>query len=182
MRFIQHLLNSLTCQVKRGKIHQHQVIVCTTGYNPDSSVHQTLAKSLGIVNNVLLILLKVICKGFFEADSLGCDHMHQRTSLNAWEHCLIEVIFICGFLIAENHTASRSTQRFMRSCGYHISIRNRARMKSCCHKSCNVSHINHQYCPNLICNLTELLEINGSCISGCTGNDHFGLTLQCDLP
>ena len=32
-------------------------------------------------------------------------------------------------------------------------------MKSCCYKTCDVCHIYHQICTNLICDFTESLEI-----------------------
>ena len=48
-------------------------------------------------------------------------------------------------------------------------------MKTCCHKSCNMSHIYHQYRTDFISYFTEFLEINGTCISARSGNDHFRL-------
>jgi len=54
-------------------------------------------------------------------------------------------------------------------------------MKSGCHKTCDVSHIYHKYCANFVRYFTEFLEINGSGISTCTCDNHFGLALQCDF-
>ena len=54
-------------------------------------------------------------------------------------------------------------------------------MKSCCHKSRNMSHIHHQICADFIRDLTETLKVNGSGISAGSGNDHLRFTLSCDL-
>ena len=54
-------------------------------------------------------------------------------------------------------------------------------MKSCRNKSCDMCHIDHKYCINFICDLTELLEIDRAGISRCSGDDHLRLALQSDL-
>ena len=48
-------------------------------------------------------------------------------------------------------------------------------MKSGCYQTCDVCHIYHKNCANLICNLTETLEIDCSRICRCTGYDELRL-------
>ena len=157
------------------------MIVCSTGYDLNSTIHQSLAECLCVVNNILLVNLKFRLQCLFEADCLGCDHMHQWSALNTREDCFVKVILVRNFLTAQNHSASRSAQCLMRRCRHYMSIRNWAWMKSCCHKSCNMRHIDHEHCTTCVCDLTESLEINGSRISGCPCNDHFWFTFHCKL-
>ena len=48
-------------------------------------------------------------------------------------------------------------------------------MKSGSNKPCNVCHVYHKHCANLIRNLTETFEINCSRICRCTSYDHLRL-------
>ena len=69
----------------------------------------------------------------------------------------------------------------MRRCRGHMRIGDGARMKTCCHQTCDVRHIHHQHCTDLIGNLSEFLEINRSGICGGSCNNHLRLCFQCDL-
>ena len=157
------------------------MIVCSTGYDLNSTIHQSLAECLCVVNNILLVNLKFRLQCLFEADCLSCDHMHQWSALNTWEDCFVKVILVRNFLTAQNHSASRSAQCLVCRGRHNVCIWNWAWMKSCCHKSCNMCHINHEHCTTCVCDLTEFLEINSSRISGCSCNDHFRFTFHCNL-
>ena len=157
------------------------MIVCTTGYDLDISVHQSLAKCLCIINDRFSVCFEIIGKSFLEADCFCCDHMHQRTALDTRENCLVEIIFICCFLIAEDHTATWSAQCLMCCRCYNICVWDRAFMHACCNQTCNMCHIYHKYGTDFIGDLTEFLKIDLTCISRSSCNDHLWLTFQCDL-
>ena len=147
------------------------MIVCATGNNINSSLLKPFAKCLRILNDHLCIVLKFRLKRFFETYCLGSDHVHQRTTLDSRKYCFVKIKLLGSGRITEDHTPSWSTKCFVSGGGSHICIRNGAWMLSCCHKSCNMCHINHQICPYFICNLTEFLKINDPCISTCTCHD-----------
>ena len=65
MNFIKHLLSLFTCKSKILKINQHQMIICTTGYDCDTSLHQTISQCLCIHKNLFLIILEIITECFF---------------------------------------------------------------------------------------------------------------------
>ncbi len=54
-------------------------------------------------------------------------------------------------------------------------------MKPCSHKPGDMRDIHHQHRADLIGNLPELLEINGSGIGGRARHNHFRSALQCNL-
>ena len=51
-------------------------------------------------------------------------------------------------------------------------------MKSRCHKSCDVSHIHHKICANLVCDFPHSLKIYYPAVSAGSGNYHFGMTFK----
>ena len=157
------------------------MIICSSGYNLHSTVHQSLTECLCIFDDLFLIFCEFRLQGFFEAYRFSCDHVFQWSSLDSREYSFIKVEFICCFLITEDQTASWSAQCLMcrRCCD--ICVRDRAWMKSCCNKSCDMGHINHQVCSYFIRDLTEFFEINDSCISTCSRNDHLWFFFYCDL-
>ena len=85
-----------------GQIYEHEVIVCSTGYDLNSTIHQSLAECLCVVNNILLVNLKFQPQCLLEADCLGPDHMHQWSALNTREDCFVKVILVRNFLTAQN--------------------------------------------------------------------------------
>ncbi len=106
--------------------------------------------------------------------------MHKRAALDSGEDSLVEVELVSSFLVAEDKSASGSTKSLMCcSCNY-ICIRDGALMVSCSHKTCDMSHIYHEVSSYCISNLTELLEINLSCICRSTCNNHLRLALLSD--
>ncbi len=52
-------------------------------------------------------------------------------------------------------------------------------MKTCCNKSCDMSHIYHKDCSALVSYLSELCKIDCSCISRSSCDDHAGFALHC---
>ena len=107
--------------------------------------------------------------------------MHQRTSLDSWEDCLVKVVLVCRFLIAENHSAARSAQSLVRGRCHDIRIRDRAWMKSCRHKTCYMCHIDHKKRAACVRDLTELLKVDRARVGTGTGNDHLRLALEGNL-
>ena len=54
-------------------------------------------------------------------------------------------------------------------------------MKTCGDKTGYVRHVNHKYRADLLSNLRDALEVDNSCISGRTGNNHLRLDGFCLL-
>ena len=177
MHLIKHLLSLLACQPKILKIYQHQMIVCTTGYNRNTSLHKACSKCLSIHKNLFLIILEVITECFLQCNSLCCDYMHQRAALSTRENSRIQ--FLCIFFCtAENHTASWSAKCLMGCCCNNMCIRDRAWMQTCCHKTGNMGNINHQNSINLVCDFSKSLEINCSAVCAGTSNNQLRLTFK----
>ena len=144
------------------------MVLCTAGNEVNASLHQAVSQSCSILDDLSLISTELIRKSFFKSNCLCSDDVHQRSALLAREYCGVDLLRI--FFFAHDDTATRSSQCLVGGCCYEISIRNRVRVKSCSYKTCDVSHIYHKDCTNLISDLTELLEIYLSCVSRSTCN------------
>ncbi len=167
MSLIQQFLKQLASQIIGGQIHQHQMIVRAARYDPDIPLLQSSAQRLRIVDHALLIFLKGRLQRLLEADSLCCDHVHERAALRTGENSLIEIIFICHFLTGHDHAAARAAECLVCRRRSHVGIRNRTRMQAGGHKSRDMGDIHHQHSAHFISDLPEFLEINGSCIGRC---------------
>ncbi|MPM58964.1 hypothetical protein SDC9_105799 [bioreactor metagenome] len=139
------------------QIKEHKVVICSAGHDSESFVHQLCRQCLCIVDNLLLVYIEVLFHGFLEANSFGCNNMHQRATLYSRENCLVNLLG--KFALAQNHTASWASQCLVSSCSYKICIFNWIWMKFCSNKSCNVSHVNHEVSSHFICNFSESLEV-----------------------
>ena len=95
---LRWFLNCFSGKIIIGQIYEHEVIVCSTGYDLNSTIHQSLAECLCIVNDILLVYFKLRLKCLFKADCFRCDHMHQRSALDSRENSFVKVIFVCDFL------------------------------------------------------------------------------------
>ena len=60
MSSIKQLFHSFSREVKIGQIHEHQMVIRTSGNNLDTAFHQAVAERLRIVNNPLLVNLEII--------------------------------------------------------------------------------------------------------------------------
>ena len=107
--------------------------------------------------------------------------MHQRSSLCSREDSFIEIILFVYLITAEDHSSTRSAQCLVCCSGYHICVWNRTWMQPCGYQSCDVRHIYHKHRIHFICDLTEFLKVNGTCICRCTCNNHLWLAFQCNL-
>ena len=154
------------------------MIVCTARNQIESTLYQTLCQCLCIFYNVLAVFLEFRLHCFAEANSLTSNHVHQWPTLCARENSLVD--FLCQFfIVAENQTATRATQRLVGCGGGNICIRNWRWMHACCNQTGNVCHVNHQICSNRLCNFCQLREINDSWICTCTCNNHLRLVFLC---
>ena len=66
-------------------------------------------------------------------------------------------------------------------CCNYISIRNRALVKSCCNKTCNVCHIYEKISSNFFCDICKNIKTDLSWISRSSCYDHLWFSFTCKL-
>ena len=80
MSSIKQLFHSFSREDKIGQIHEHQLVIRTSGNNLDTALHQAVAERLRIVHTPLLVKLDIIAYSFLDAYCLGGDAMHKRAT------------------------------------------------------------------------------------------------------
>src|SRR5690606_34168813 len=106
----------------------------------------------------------------------GCDDVHQRAALGAWEYG-----FIDGCrprLTAHDHAAARSAQRLVRRRRDEVRMRYRAWVQTCCHETCDMRHVDHEQRAYVLRDLAELLEVDDARICAGTGDDQARAMLE----
>ena len=101
--------------------------------------------------------------------------MHQRAALDTGENSLIKVVLFIHRIAGEDQSASGSSQGLVGGGSHHIRIGNGAGMKACCHQSGDMCHIHHKNSAYFVSHFSEFLEIDGTGISGRTGDDQLRL-------
>ncbi|MNU65621.1 hypothetical protein D3C71_549160 [compost metagenome] len=114
--------------VQAAGIDQHQVIVCSAGYEVQTLFNQSLSQTLRILHDILGISLERRLQRFTQSHSFRSNNVHQRTALNTREHSFVDSLSP-GFL-TQNHTAARTAKRFVCSSRNKMSMRYRAWMKT----------------------------------------------------
>ena len=156
------------------------MVVGTAGNQTEAFSLQAFGKSLGILDNVFCVLSEFRLQSFAKSNSLSSNNVHQRATLNAGENSLVDFLGIF-LVIGQNQTAARTTQSFMGSSGYDISIRNRRRMQACCNQTGDVCHINQQQSAVSMRDISDAFEIDNARISAGTGNNQFRMMLFSQL-
>ncbi|MPM56895.1 hypothetical protein SDC9_103712 [bioreactor metagenome] len=124
----------------------------------------------------MLIRLELRLQRLPEAHGLGRDDVLQRAALGAGEHGGVDLL-IEFVVVAKNHAAPGTPQSLVGGGGHNVGIGNGRGMDACGHKARDVRHVHHQIRAHRICNLPELLEVDGPGVGGGARDDQFGLAL-----
>ena len=107
-----------------------------------AAIHENGGQHLGIFDNLSGIGLESGTQCLAKGDSLGSDDMHQRSALDAGEDLAVDGL---GHVFAgKDHAAAGAAQRLVRGRGGDVGIRNGGGMEACCHKACNVGHVDQK--------------------------------------
>ena len=181
MGIIQTLLQLFSAEILFRQVYQHQVVVRISGYDLDSPCLQVFAQCLRILYDLFHIGLVFRLQRLLEADCLGRDHMHQRTSLCSREHGLIKVELFIHLLAAQDHASPWPPKGLVGRGGGHMSIGDRAWMQSCGNQAGDMGNIHHQVSAHFIRDLAEPFEVNGSGICAGPRHDQLRTALLRDL-
>ena len=160
----------------RTEVDQHQMVVGAAGNDAEPFVLERLGQHGGILHQLLLISFEFRAHGFLEADRLGCDHMFERTALQAGEHFGVDRLDV--FFLAEDEAGTRAAQGLVRGRGHYIAIGNRGRMQSGRHQTGDMRHVNEEIRIGLVGDLAQTGEIDNARISGGAGQDHARLAFH----
>ena len=101
--------------------------------------------------------------------------MHQRTALRAGEKRAVDILRV--FFAAQNHSAARAAQSFVRGGGNEIGVRHRARMDARGDQSRDVRHVHEEHRAHRLRDFRHAREINDARIGARAHDHHFRLVL-----
>ena len=102
--------------------------------------------------------------------------MLQRAALRAGEHSGVDAL--CkDRVVGQDQAAAGAAQGLVGGGGHHIGIGHRALVLAAGHQTGNMGHIHHQECTVTVGDLSDLLKVDGTGVSGCTGHDQLGAHL-----
>jgi hypothetical protein len=136
---------------------------------------QHLGHHLGIVDDLLLIVAKVLAQRLLEGHRLGGDDVHQRAALQAGKTIELSA-FSCSAL-GQDHAAARAAQRLVCGRGHEMRVRHRVGVEPGGDQAGIVSDIGQQVGADFVGDLREALEIDAQGIRRGAGDDHLRLVL-----
>ena len=158
------------------QVDEHQMVVGTAGHQLDAAFLQSCGQSLSVLHDLAGVLLELRLEGLAEADGLGGDDVLQRAALGAGEHGRVDALGN-DRVVGQDQAAAGAAQGLVGGGGHHIGIGHRALVLATGHQTGNVSHIHHQECAVAVGDLSNLLKVDGTGVSGCTGHDQLGAHL-----
>ena len=123
----------------REHVDEHQVVVGAAADQPESGIGQCRCQPACVGHDLLLVLDEARFHRFLQADRLGRDDVHQRAALDPGEQGPVQILGVLG--AAQDHPATRTSQRLVRGRGHEIGVRNRAGMNLGCHEPGDVRHV-----------------------------------------
>ena len=150
------------------------------------------AHSLGIRENLLLVLHILGLHGLEERHCLGRNHVLERTALHSGEHHRIQHLahhLDCALrsspslrileVLAYQYDTSSGPAQGLVSCGGHdVCVLNRILEQTCGNDSCRVSHIHPEDCPDLVGYLPHPLIIPLAGVCRSSADNQLGTALQ----
>src|SRR5579859_4095867 len=121
------------------EIDKKKMIIGAAADDAESALRHAGRQRLGIRHYLFLVLPKIRLHRFFQADSLGCNGMHQRPALSSGKCDPVEILG--PSLFAEHKASSRSAQCFVSRSGNKVCMWNRAGMNTCRHETRDMRHI-----------------------------------------
>src|SRR5690606_29181049 len=97
-----------------------------------------------ILHYLLLVGLELVAHGFLEADGLGSNHVHQRTTLTTGEYGGVQLLLQLLVGTGEDQTTAGATQGLVGSGGDHVSVGHRVGVDASGDQTGHVGHVDEQ--------------------------------------
>lgn len=155
------------------------MIIRSSRYNTNSFIAKYFRHLARIGDYLANICRKIRGKRFSKSNSLGEYSVFMWSSLYTRKDWSSKIW--CIFFFCHNHSSSRSPQGFMGCCSNYITIGNWIFQSTSCDKSCDMSNVSHQDCPNTISNFSKPLPIKGTRVCWKSSNNKLWMVFFCKL-
>ncbi len=177
MRAAERCFSLITLHALGPQIHKQDVRIRPIGHCCQTTFVQLIRHGLRVANDLLDIAFEFRPLRLTKGYSLGRNHMHQRTALNAGEDGRVELLGQC-LVIGQDHPAAWAAQSLVRGGRGRMGMGERAGIFTSCDQACEMRHIDEQIGPHAVRNLSEPRKVDLARNRGSTGDDHLWLVLS----
>ncbi len=139
--------------------------------------HKHLGHFARVSDHLCLVGFEIFAHRFFEADRLGCDHLHERAALALGENRKVKLLLQLWIAAREDDAATGATQSFVGSRRGHVGNIDWARVCATGNQTGDVSHINHKPSAYRVSDVAETLPVDDLRIGRETRHDHLWFML-----
>ena len=192
---LQDSLDTSTVQALLAEIDENHVAVSAVRDELVAQSLELVLESLGVLDDLLLVLLELGGSSLLEGNSKGGDGVVVGTTLVAREdgevdrvlevvkNILAGLIGAADTLAEEDHGTTGATERLVSGGGHNIGVLEGRGNDTSGDQTRNVSHVDDEVGANLIGNLAHALVVNQTAVGGGTGDQtlgavHLGVTLK----
>lgn len=176
---IEDLLGLFTTEADTGDIDQHEVIVRAATDQSQTGTHQFFSQRFSVLYNGPTVAAEVLAECLAEADRLARHDMHERSTLQSWEHGAVDGLEV--FLLAEYESRTGATQCLVRGGGHEVGDGHGVIVYARRDQAGVVGHVGQEFGSAVAGDLRELAVWNLAGISTGAGHDQLRLVLMGQL-
>jgi hypothetical protein len=191
--FVEERLSLLAGDTERRHVDEHQVVVRAARDDPGPAFSERIGELGRVLDRSPLVALERLTGGELQADGLARDHVHQRPTLDAGEHGLVdlrrerrldgrEIGLVHArreLLAAEDQAAATAAERLVRGRRDDVGMWERARMDTRRDQPGDVGHVDEEQRPDRVGDLGHAREVDDPGIGRGAGDHDLGADLSC---
>jgi len=186
---LEDSLDTGTVESLRLQVNEDHVVVGTAGDESVTEVLELVLESLGVVDDLLLVLSELVRLCLLEGNSKSSDGVVVRSTLVTREDGevdgTLEIVegldllaslhlSLADTLAEEDHGTTGTTERLVGGGGDNVGVGEGRVVDATSDQTGNVSHVDHEVAADLVANLAEALVVDGTAVGRGTGNDDLG--------
>ena len=175
---MQEVFCLLAIHLRVAQVSKNQVHVGAAGENVNACClclrsGQALSKNLRAFQSADLTVTEFFGSSNLHGNSFRCNHVHQRTTLLAWEDCRVELLSVV--LLSQDHAGARTAQGLVHGGGNNVRVWNWIWVQISCNETSKVCHIGPQVSPHFICDGTVCFKIQSAWVGRPASDDDLWL-------
>ena len=182
-----------TCAIESlwAEIKEDHVRVSSVSHELVAELLELSLNGLSVLHDLLLVLLEFRGGSLLESNSEGGDGVVVGSTLMAGENGEVDRAFkviqslltslsisLANTFAEEDHGATRTTERFVRSRSNDISVLEWAGDDTGSNETRDVSHVDDKVCANKVCDLSHASIVDQTAVCGSTSNQDLGSVHQ----
>jgi hypothetical protein len=186
---LEHGLNTGTIEGLGLEVDEDHVVVGTASDKSETEVLELVLESLGVVDDLLLVLSELVSLCLLEGNSEGSDGVVVRSTLVTGEDGevdgTLEIVegldLLAGLLLSladtlaeEDHGTTGTTERLVGGSGDNVGVGEGRVVDATGDQTGNMGHVDHEVAADLVANLAETLVVDGTAVGRGTSNDNLG--------